>query len=96
MALEPIRFTHDPDATLDYTLDWSAWLDGDTISASTWLAPTSPPNPPTASRPAFTTTTTTVWIAGGNNGQTYKFTNRITTSGGRIEDRSVIFEVKHK
>ena len=33
------RFTKDPDATLDYKVDWSSWLVDDTISGSQWIVP---------------------------------------------------------
>ena len=32
-----MTFTKDPDAVLDYSVDWSLWLAGDTISSSEWL-----------------------------------------------------------
>ena len=31
-------FLKDPDAVLDYKIDWSAWLGDDTISQSAWSA----------------------------------------------------------
>ena len=82
-------FTKDPDAVLDYSIDWSKWLAGDQIQTSEW----------TVSDPAIlgandsnTATRTTVWLSGGMAGQSYTITNRITTSGGRTDDRS--FTVK--
>ena len=30
-------FVKDPDATLDYSFDWSPWLGTDTISTSQWF-----------------------------------------------------------
>ena len=32
-----MTFTKDPDAVLDYSVDWSLWLAGDEISTSEWL-----------------------------------------------------------
>ena len=32
-----MTFTKDPDAVLDYSVDWSLWLAGDQISTSEWL-----------------------------------------------------------
>ena len=32
-----MTFTKDPDAVLDYSVDWSLWLAGDEISSSEWL-----------------------------------------------------------
>ena len=32
-----MTFTKDPDAVLDYSVDWSLWLAGDQISSSEWI-----------------------------------------------------------
>ena len=32
-----MTFTKDPDAVLDYSVDWSLWLAGDEISTSEWI-----------------------------------------------------------
>lgn len=78
----------DPDAKLDYKIDWSDWLDGDTISTSTWIVPSGI----TEESSTNTNTTTTIWLSGGTHAVKYKVVNRITTAAGRIEDRS--FHVK--
>ena len=82
----------DPDAVKDYTLDWSAWLNGDAIQSSAWVMPAGL----TLNSSTNTTTSTTAWISGGASvlGTLVKVTNRITTAGGRTEDRS--FELKIK
>jgi hypothetical protein len=59
-------FLKDPDAVLDYSVDWSKWLAGDQIEASAWSV--SDP----ALKPADDTNTitrATVWLAGGVAGQ---------------------------
>ena len=83
----------DPDATLDYSLDWSAWLGDDTIHTSQWIVePISATNPLTVVGSSMTDKTATVWVAGGEYG-VYKLTNRITTMGGRTDDRTIIIRV---
>lgn len=79
----------DPDAKLPYTVDWSAWLtaEGDTAASAVWIVPDglvqeSSPAPSLASGKA------TVWLSGGTAGQNYVVTCRLTTTGGRIDDRS--------
>ena len=86
-------FIKDPDAVLDYSVDWSKWLAGDQIQTSAW----------SVSDPAIeatgdsnTPTRTTVWLAGGVAGQSYTVTNRITTSGGRTDDRSLVIQVQDR
>jgi hypothetical protein len=74
----------DPQATLDYTIDWAQWLAGDTIQTSSWIVQTGI----TLSASSNTTTTTTVWLSLGTAGQTYKVTNMITTTAGRTTEQS--------
>lgn len=89
----------DPDSTIDYTADWSSWLGADTISSSTWLidgVASSSVNGLTISTTSNTTTTATVWLQDGTELSQYTITNRVTTSGGRTEDRSFILTVRQK
>lgn len=86
-------FEKDPNATLDYTLDWSAWLDGDTISTSAWNAS---PTGATLPQDDNDATTTTVWVADGVVGTKYNLTNHITTAGGRANDRTIAVLIKEQ
>jgi hypothetical protein len=43
-----------------------------------------------------TTTTTTVWLSGGTAGYNYKVENRITTVGGRTDDRTLLIRVREQ
>lgn len=80
-----ITYYQDPDAILDYEMDWSEWLsDGDTIASSTWIVPEGV----TTAGEANTTTTATVWLSGGVAHSRYRVTNRIVTAGGRQNDCS--------
>lgn len=87
-----MTFTKDPNAVLDYSVDWTKWLDGDTIATSAWTVPAGL----TKVSDANTTTKTTAWLSGGTADQSYTVTNRITTSGGRTEDRSFIVKVEER
>ena len=86
-------FRKDPQATLDYHLDWSSWLEtGDTITASTWFLPAGL----TQVVAAFSTSVATVWISGGTVGESYTVTNRITTADGRIDERSMTIRMEDR
>ena len=85
------RFTKDPQAVLDYVIDWSAWLVADTISASTWTVPAGL----TKVIDTKTTTSATVWLSGGAAGQQYQVVNTITTAGGRTEERTLTIVVEN-
>jgi len=86
------QFLKDPAATLDYTIDWSLYLGADTIQTSTWTVSTGL----TKVTDTKTNTTTTVWLSGGAAGVDYLVTNRITTVGGRIDERSITIRVRER
>jgi hypothetical protein len=74
----------DPNSTLPYTIDWSAWLGSDIIISSTWIVPTGI----TQVSSAMTSTTTTINLTGGTLNASYIITNRIYTVDGKIQDQS--------
>jgi len=86
--------TKDPQAVLDYTIDWTKWLDeaGDAIATSTWIVPTGL----TKVTETNTTKLATVWLSGGTVGTNYTVTNRITTAAGRTDDRSITIRVQER
>ena len=86
-------FIKDPDAVLDYSIEWSKWLAGDQVRTSTWTVSDTAIE---ASNDSNTATRTTVWLSGGVAGQSYTVTNRITTSGGRTDERSFVIQVQDR
>lgn len=93
MALTPVKsFTKDPDALLDYGLDWTDWLGDDTLLTSVWVIPAG-----IAKAAEVTTATTTlIWLSGGTAGVRYTCTNRVVTVGGRMDDRSIQINVDER
>jgi len=89
-----MNFTKDPQAVLDYAIDWTKWLDevGDSIETSTWIVPTGL----TKVTETNTSKLATVWLSGGTVGENYTVTNRITTVGGRADDRSITIRVRER
>ena len=85
-------FIKDPDATLDYRINWSLWLAGDTISSSEWILPAGL----SLVAQTFENTYTTAWISSGELGEKYSVVNRITTASGRIEDRSIVIRIRNR
>lgn len=82
------QYIKDPQATLDYVIDWTSWLaTGETITAFTVTVPTGLTQATPA--PSSTGTVVTVWLAGGTAGQRYTVTVHVTTSAGRQDDRSI-------
>lgn len=79
----------DPSAILDYTFDWAKWLAaGETISTSTWTV-----SNVTKDSDSNTTTTATVWLSGGIAGTSGSAVNRIVTSAGRQDERTLMITV---
>ena len=85
-------FTKDPNATLDYTIDWSAWLDGDTIDSASWVVDSGI----TMTDEDNDTENTQIWLSGGTAGQIYSATSRIVTAAGRQDDRTIRIKVIEK
>lgn len=86
-------WTKDPNDVLDYSWDFTEWLSGgDAISAATVYTPAGL----TLNSSSFTTSTVTAWLSGGQVGQPYRVTARITTSEGRTVDRSIVVAIANQ
>jgi len=81
----------DPDAVVDYVIDWTKWLNGDNIATSLWALANA-----TESSASNTTKTATVFISAAVAGKVVTMRNRITTTGGRTEDRTLRAKVREK
>ena len=82
----------DPDATLDYSQDWSAWLTplSDTITGTpVWTAGAGL----TVVSQSNTTTSATAFISGGKVGNKIPLACKIVTAGGRTDERTVHLKI---
>lgn len=84
--------TKDPDSILDYSIDWSNWLEGDTLQSVDWFLPAGI----TKENQSNTTTVATVWLSGGADGNVYNIVCRIVTAGGRTDEVTIRLPVKNK
>lgn len=85
-----IAYRKDPNALLDYAIDWSAWLpDGDAITTAVWTVP----DGLTRDHDTLAGAVATVWIGGGAVGTVYRLTCQISTAAGRSAERSISIEV---
>ena len=82
----------DPQGLLDYLIDWEAFLDGDFIDSVLWIVP----DGLVSEAETHDNTTATIWLSGGITGMTYDVVCRVTTIGGRIDDRTIAICVKDK
>ena len=81
------RYLKDPEATLDYKFNWLEWLDGDTIATQVVTID----DGATVESSAITDTDTSVtaFVSGGTVGRSYVLSCKITTVGGRTDERSL-------
>lgn len=87
------QFLKDPNATLDYTVDWADWMPaGDSITTVTWVVPAGL----TKTTQTNTATAATAWLSGGTVGTRYVVVCRITTVDGRIDDRTLQIDVQER
>lgn len=76
----------DAGETLDYSLDWTAWLSGDTINSASWAIT---PTGPTLSAASVSGDVTTTFVAGVVFGQIYRLVCTVVTAMGRTSDRVI-------
>lgn len=85
----------DPNAILDYSWDWTAWLsalNGDTISSAT----VSVTGGLTVGTVGHDATFVTAWLSSGTVGVRATATCRIVTVGGRTEDRTIYLYIRER
>jgi len=97
----------DPDETLDYSIDWSRFLDTATISSCSWFVDDS-----AGTKTAITAgntvngiqnvaqtisgSVTTINLGLGTNNTEYKFYCRITDNSGNVAERVTRLRVKEQ
>jgi hypothetical protein len=87
------KFTKDPNAVLDYAIDWSDWLEvDDEIESAEWIVPEGI----TKDKQEESTSAAVIWLSGGTVGTKYNLTCRITTTEGRTDDRTICVKIKEK
>jgi hypothetical protein len=91
--LERYTYVADPNARLDYAVDWAqdddpspALQPDETIVSSTWTVPVGITQ--TTPAPGINGSMATIWLTGGTVGTTYRITNHVTTDQGRDDQRS--------
>ena len=88
----------DPDAVLDYSIDWGAeyLLGGDIIADSQWSVDPAEPGGVSIAGSDFDATTSTVKAAGGSPGRIYRLVNEVVLDSGRIDSRSIVLRVEKR
>ena len=88
----------DPDAVLDYRVDWGAeYLGaGELLATSGWSVSPDEPGGVTVAGSTFDSSTSTAKAAGGIAGRVYSLANRITTAAGRTDERSIVIRIENR
>lgn len=87
-----MALTKDPDAVLDYAFDWSAWLeDGETIDTHDASVEAGDAVIDSTSQSADTVV---VWVSGGTIETNVEIRCRVTTTDGRIDDRTIVLLIR--
>ena len=83
-------YVKDPDARLDFAIDWTPFLGTDTIDTVEWLDPTPDTDPPlVVEDEGLDGNTHVAYVSGGKLNRAYRVTSRVTTAEGRIQDETI-------
>jgi hypothetical protein len=84
----------DPDAVLDYPVDWALWLAdvSDTLSSHTVTADAGL----TVDSSSISGTKVIAWLSGGTAGETYQVVYHVVTAAGREDDRSIFVKITER
>lgn len=89
-------YLKDPDAELDFAVDWTAWIaaggTGEAITSVVWTVP----DGITEGDKEWTPTIATIWLSGGTHGVNYIVGCRIVTELGRTDERSFVVQVRNR
>lgn len=87
----------DPEATLDYSVDWGAdYLSDDVLADSSWTVSPDEPGGVTIVSGRFDLLIATVQAEGGIAGRLYRLTNHVVTAAGRSDSRSIMLRVEKR
>jgi hypothetical protein len=85
------HFLKDPQAVLDYYIDWTPLLGDDEIVTSTWVTP----DTLTLSDSGILGSFTVIWVAGGAVDTVASATNHVLTAEGREDERTIFFVLRN-
>ena len=87
----------DPEATLDYSVDWgSEYLSDDALAESGWTVSPAEPGGVAIVSDRFDLLVATAQVEGGIAGRLYRLTNHVVTAQGREDSRSIMLRVEKR
>lgn len=87
----------DPDAVLDYSVDWGAeYLGDDLLSTSEWTVSPNESGGISIVGSSFDAKVAIVKAGGGIEGRLYRLDNHVVMESGRIDSRSIVLRVEKR
>ena len=88
----------DPEAVLDYAIDWGAEYlgEGDLLAESSWSIIPDEPDGVVIVASDLGERLSTVQAGGGIAGRLYRLANRVVTQSGRVDERSIVIRVEQR
>jgi hypothetical protein len=87
----------DPDAVLDYSIDWGAeYLGDDLLAESEWTVSPDELDGVSVVGSSFDATVAVVKAGGGTAGRLYRLENHVVLQSGRIDSRSIVLRVEQR
>lgn len=90
------KFVKDPEAVLDYGFDWRDWLEDGAQPETITDYEITVPDEMTLDRSTEAGGIVSVWLSGGLGGKTYRVECKITTSKGRVDERSIWIKIEER
>lgn len=89
-------YLKDPQAIVDYAIDWALYLEGRAIVASAWSVAPEETGGLAVEETSFEPARTAVRASGGLTGHAYSLANLVTLSDGSSDERSVTLRVEQR
>ncbi|MCF2514584.1 hypothetical protein LVY65_05830 [Sphingomonas sp. G124] len=87
----------DPEATLDYSVDWGCeYLAGDALASSDWAISPAEVGGVSVVSSRFDLLMAAVQVEGGIAGRLYRLANHVVTVEGREDSRSIMLRVEKR
>lgn len=87
----------DPEAALDYAVDWAAeYLDGDLVGQSSWEVSPAEDGGLVVVASSSDGRLTSVTASGGIPGRVYRLTNHVVMQSGLSDSRSIMLRVEKR
>ena len=89
-------YLKDPQSRVDYAIDWTGYLDGQSVASSLWSVTPAETGGIVVDEAAHDLVRTAATLSGGQVGRVYSVSNRVTLSDGRSDERSITLRVEQR